>query len=132
TVFDPWHKPRVGGLAIYGREGKDTSKKRDEWIFEHSRKGVRARAKCCVQFGETLHVDLRMVDTSDFVIAHCPTNVYSVGTPHEIAVCREQRKPVLFVSPPVSYPTLAALRKHLRKDRAGTRLLEQLVSEVPI
>jgi hypothetical protein len=44
-------------------------------------------------------MDLRMVDTSDFIVAYVPTNVYSVGTPHEIILCRSERKPVLFVSP---------------------------------
>lgn len=41
-----------------------------------------------------MHIDLRMVDMSDFVIAYCPTNIYSVGTVHEIVVTREQHKPV--------------------------------------
>jgi hypothetical protein len=132
TVFNPWHKPRVAGLLRYGIEGKTSTEKRAEWIFSTSRKGIRARAALCRKFAETLHTDLRMVDTSDFVIAHCPTNVYSVGTPHEIAVCRQQRKPVLFVSPSVSYPSLGALRKHLAKDPVGKRLLDQLTSEVPI
>ncbi len=31
------------------------------------------------EFWETLHIDLRMVDTSDFTIAYVPTNIYSVG-----------------------------------------------------
>jgi len=54
-----------------------------------------------------------MMDTSDFVICYCPTNIYSVGTPHEIILARQQRKPVLFVSPYVDFPTLGLLRKHL-------------------
>jgi hypothetical protein len=75
-----------------------------------------------------------MVDTSDFVVAHCPTNVYSVGTPHEIIVARQQRKPVLFVSPPVEIPTLVELRRHLEQtgDRIAADLLEELVEQVPI
>jgi hypothetical protein len=59
-----------------------------------------------------------MVDTSDFVIAYCPTNVYSVGTPHEIVLCRQQRKPVLFVSPQVTFDSLDGLRAHLRQREA--------------
>ena len=54
-----------------------------------------ARAEVCGKFWETLHIDLRMVDTSDFTIAYCPTNISSVGTPHEIALCRQQRKPAI-------------------------------------
>ena len=75
-----------------------------------------------------------MVDTSDFTIAYCPTNIYSVGTPHEIALCRQQRKPVLFVSPPVEFPALDALRAHLAGRRTVERLklLTELEHQVPI
>jgi hypothetical protein len=73
-----------------------------------------------------------MEDTSDFVVCYCPTNVYSVGTPHEIILAREQRKPVLFVSPYVEFPALAELRAHLAKDRTGKALLKKLEAEVPI
>jgi hypothetical protein len=73
-----------------------------------------------------------MVDTSDFIICYCPTNVYSVGTPHEIILANEQRKPVLFVSPYVSFPALSRLKEHLAKDAEGTALLDDLVSQVPI
>jgi hypothetical protein len=73
-----------------------------------------------------------MVDTSDFIVCYCPTNVYSVGTPHEIILAREQRKPVLFVSPYVEFPTYHELAAHLAKDPKGKGLLEQLKAEVPI
>jgi hypothetical protein len=73
-----------------------------------------------------------MVDTSDFTIAYVPTNIYSVGTAHEIVLTRQQMKPVLFVSPPVTFPTLDRLRDHLREDAEGSELLEKLASEVPI
>jgi hypothetical protein len=75
-----------------------------------------------------------MVDTSDFTIAYCPTNIYSVGTPHEIALCRQQRKPVLFVSPPIEFPALADLRRHLldRGDEPALKLLSELEAQVPI
>ena len=61
-------------------------------------------------------MDLRMVDTSDFMIAYCPTNIYSVGTPHEIIMATLQHKPVLFVSPPIVFPALHELRAHLADD----------------
>lgn len=132
VVFDPWEKPGVRGLYEYGREGLDTAKAREKWTFDASPDGARKRAKLTGKFWETLHIDLRMVDTSDFTIAYCPTNIYSVGTPHEIALCRQQRKPVLLVSPPVAFPALTALERHLKADPRGTRLLKAVVNEVPI
>jgi hypothetical protein len=145
TVFDPWVKPEVRGLYQYGREDDQDSPPRGRWTFltgdpstgkgeSNRREGAKARAACAEQFWPALHIDLRMVDTSDFVIAYCPTNVYSVGTPHEIILCRQQRKPVLFVSPHVTFPAQDALRQHLEnnEDRAGLALLEQLEKEVPV
>lgn len=132
TVFDPWNKPEVRGLHEYGREGIDTTHQRDRWTFADTDEGAEARARCTGHFWETLHIDLRMVDVSDFVVAYCPTTVYSVGTPHEIILCRQQRKPVLFVSPKVMLPSLAALRGHLASDARGTALLAALEAEVPI
>lgn len=132
TVFDPWNKSAVRGLFEYGREGVDTTNVRKAWNFEPGAGGATARARCSGKFWETLHIDLRMVDTSDFVIAYCPTNIYSVGTPHEIVISRQQRKPVLFVSPPVQFTTLEQLRKHLAHDRKGLALLERVAHEVPI
>ncbi len=79
-----------------------------------------------------MHIDLRMVDTSDFTISYCPTNIYSVGTPHEIIMATLQHKPVLFVSPPVVFPTLHELREHLQQDTKGAALLERLEKEIPI
>ena len=134
TVFDPWQKPEVRGLSEYGREGVDTAKVREAWVFDEGARGAKARAKLTGKFWETLHIDLRMVDTSDFVVAYCPTNVYSVGTPHEIALARLQRKPVLFVSPPVEFPTYTALESHLAAagDKKAQDLLKQLAVELPL
>ena len=132
TVFDPWNKPRVRGLHEYGREGVETVEIRHAWTFARGPDGAQTRARISGRFWETLHIDLRMVDTCDFVIAYCPTNVYSVGTPHEIVLARQQRKPVLIVSPAVRLPSLEALREHLREDRKGRKLLEKLLEEVPV
>lgn len=133
TVFDPWTKPGIRGFEEYGHEGVST-KDRGRWSFAPGKKGARARARCANRFWESLHSDLRMVDSSDFVVCYCPTNVYSVGTPHEVILCRQQKKPVLFVSPHVVFPTLDELEAHLseRQDRRGARLLERLKAEVPI
>ena len=112
-----------------------TTKTRSARAGGRSRTRRRARPgarRCAEAFWPALHIDLRMVDTSDFVIAYCPTNVYSVGTPHEIILARQQRKPVLFVSPPVAVPGLSRdLRRHLelpgrrRRARACSIELEQ-------
>jgi hypothetical protein len=132
TVFDPWAKPQVRGLHEYGREGAETADVRKQWTFEPGEEGAQARAACSGRFWETLHIDLRMVDTSDFLVAYCPTNIYSVGTPHEIVVARQQRKPVLLVSPPVTFPAYEDLKKHLADDPTGRVLLERLAGELPI
>jgi hypothetical protein len=133
TVFDPWFKPSVRGLYEYGREDvKSGERIKKRWTYEAGKKGAQARSWCARQFWETLHIDLRMVDTSDFSISYCPTNIYSVGTPHEIIMATLQHKPVLFVSPPVTFPTLEELRAHLKNDPKGAALLERLEREVPI
>jgi hypothetical protein len=133
-VFDPWNKPEVRGLHDYGRESSTSTDIRQEWTFQASEAGARKRAKITGKYWETLHIDLRMVDTADFLVAYCPTNVYSVGTVHEIALARSERKPVLFVSPSVEFPSYGALEKHLKDkdDRIGTKLLQKLKDEVPI
>lgn len=131
-VFDPWNKPRVRGLHEYGREDAISDRARRDWTFADGEDGARARAACARGFRETVHIDLRMVDICDFVIAYVPTNVYSVGTPHEIIVARNQKKPVLFVSPPVPMKGLEALRAHLESDPEGSELLQTLIEEVPI
>ena len=134
TVFDPWFKPEIQGVKEYGREDETTARVRAQWCFDPSEKGAQARANCADHFWPALHMDLRMVDTSDFIIAYVPTNVYSVGTPHEIILCRLERKPVLFVSPPVKFPALARLRDHLgeKGDAEGSRMLKGLEEQVPI
>jgi hypothetical protein len=133
-VFDPWFKPGVRGAERYGLEDINTIDVREEWTFEQGQVGDEKRSQCAERFWETLHIDLRMVDTSDFTIAFVPTNIYSVGTVHEIVLSRLQSKPVLFVSPPVIFPALELLRAHLEqgKDMHALQLLERLVCDVPI
>ncbi|MBA3833068.1 MAG: hypothetical protein H0X34_14465 [Chthoniobacterales bacterium] len=133
-VFDPWFKPGVRGAHQYGLEDIETIDVREEWTFAQGQAGDEKRSRCAEKFWETLHIDLRMVDTSDFTIAYVPTNVYSVGTVHEIVLSRLQWKPVLFVSPPVTFPALEQLRAHLREraDEHALRLLEQLATDVPV
>lgn len=132
TVFDPWDKPQIQGLQDYGQEGQGTTDVRAKWTYELGEDGAARRAAVAESFWPALHVDLRMVDTSDFIICYCPTNIYSVGTPHEIILARQQRKPVLFVSPYVTYPALKSLKDHLLDDSVGTKFLNDLIREVPI
>ena len=131
-VFDPWNKPNIKGLHEYGKEDEHTIKIRENWTFTQDKKGIEARGECAAAFWETLHIDLRMVDVSDFIIAYCPTNIYSVGTVHEIALARQQHKPVLFVSPPVKFPALEKLEKELADNAKALTLLEELRTELPI
>lgn len=134
TVYDPWNKPEVLGMRHYGKEDEFSTEKRYNWTFEDSQEGDHLRAELCDEFWPTLHIDLRMVDTSDFLVSYCPTNIYSVGTVHEIVMARLQNKPVLFVSPPIVFPSLGELEQHLdgKGDRQGRALLNKLGAEVPL
>jgi len=73
-----------------------------------------------------------MVDTADFLIAYCPTTTYGVGTVHEIAMARFQRKPVLLVTPRIAVPELQDLRDHLKSDKRGKKLLASLETKIPL
>ncbi|MEX1119378.1 MAG: hypothetical protein WEB60_11360 [Terrimicrobiaceae bacterium] len=114
TVLDPWNKPAIRGHFEYGVEGILPSKAEYEADF-WTNPATRARFE--KDFWETVHIDCRMTDVSDFLISFVPTNIYSVGTVHEIVLARSQFKPVLFVSPPVKYeffPELDGLDPHVR------------------
>ena len=132
TVFDPWEKPEIRGLFEYGKEDIQTIKERDKWTFEPTVEGSSTRAELAEYFWDTMHIDLRMVDISDFVIAYCPTNIYSVGTVHEIVVARSQHKPVLFISPAIEFAALPELKRAAEKDPDLSALIESLEAEVPI
>lgn len=64
VVFDPWEKPQARGLYEYGREDVKSVDARKRWTFDDSGAGAIARAQCSGKFWETLHIDLRMVDTA--------------------------------------------------------------------
>ena len=134
VVYDPWSKPTVIGMPYYGKEDEFTLAKRENWTFGSRKEHHRIREQVGEEFWATVHIDLRMTDISDFVIAYCPTNVYSVGTVHEIVMARLQQKPVLLVSPQVTFPAYDELRAHLKKveDIKALDLLSRVEQEIPI
>ena len=115
SVLDPWNKPNIRGHKNYGREGVAHNKfeyEKDFWVNDET------RARFETDFWETVHIDLRMTDLSDYVIAFVPTNIYSVGTVHEVITARNQLKPTLLISPPVKYeffPEIDALSDDVKK-----------------
>lgn len=133
TVYDPWNKPEVAGMKHYGKEDEFSTSKRQNWNYD-GEQGDKIRAQLSEEFWPTLHIDLRMVDTSDFLVAYVPTNIYSVGTVHEIVMARLQNKPVLFVSPRVEFPSVNQLESHFKdmKDTKGQKLFNELKQQLPI
>jgi len=133
-VLDPWRKPEIRALHGYGKEDDKSTENRNRWTFGDTPEERALRAEICHSYWPTLHIDLRMVDKSDFLISFCPTNTYSVGTVHEIALARQQHKPVLFVSPPIPLRSLTELRDHLLQtgDKKGQELLQKLQQEQPM
>jgi hypothetical protein len=129
-VFDPWFKPMVRGHDRYGIEDPNSTGGRRDWVFDDNPESARIRSRLSGRFWEIMHIDLRMVDLSDFVIAYCPTNLYSVGTPHEIVLARQQRKPVLLVSPPLPFRAWPVLKERLSRDPKLKALLEEAELEV--
>ncbi len=123
TVYDPWNKPEVSGMPHFGKEDEFTVNQRDRWTYDPSKEGSKTREDLSTEFWPTLHIDLRMTDLSDFVVAYCPTNIYSVGTVHEIAVARQQHKPVLLVTPQLHAPALTRFKDHLKTLGEDTRAL---------
>jgi hypothetical protein len=76
-----------------------------------------------------------MTDLADFLIAYCPTNIYSVGTVHEIATARLQHKPVLLVTPRLEMAAVNELKTYLESlndDGVGSGLFEKLSHETPL
>jgi hypothetical protein len=134
TVYDPWNKPQVSGMRHYGKEDEFTLERREDWTYGQTADDAGARAELCELFWPTLHIDLRMTDLADFIIAYCPTNIYSVGTVHEIATARLEHKPVLLVTPPIDLSVFDELEKYLASlsdGGNGSDLLKKLATVVP-
>ena len=90
-----------------------------------AKEGAEARAWCARQFWETLHIDLRMVDTSDFTISYCPTNIYSVGTPHEIIMATLSTNPCCLSVRRSCFPPCTNCGNTLERSRRSS-LLQRL------
>jgi hypothetical protein len=104
-----WKAPNeIRALQGYGKEDGKSTENRNRWTFGESPRERALRAEICQSYWPTVHIDLRMVDKSDFLISFCPTNIYCVGSVHEIALARQQHKPVLFVSPPIPLRSLTS------------------------
>lgn len=130
-VYDPWSKPIIVGQNQYGKNYEYSTEARIRWTFDNTEEGRKTRAELCAEFYPTVHINRRMVDICDFLIAYCPTNVYSVGTVNEIVRARAQNKPVLLVSPPVEYFSFDQLKERLKNndDQESLILLEKLEKE---
>ena len=79
----------------------------------------RPAPKLTGHYWETLHIDLRMVDTADFLVALLSDQRVQRRNRPRDRVARLERKPVLFVSPPSSFPPTTRSGGHLKKDRVG-------------
>lgn len=84
VVLDPLLKPTDIGLETDdNRSTRKVLKQKGRYeLFSEIMRSIR-------------HVDLRMVDISDFIIAYIDLDTYSCGTIEEIVVCNKQKKPVI-------------------------------------
>jgi hypothetical protein len=131
-VYDPEHKPDVVGMPHYGKEDEFSDQLRADFTYDDTPAGRIKRAQISEKYWPTVHTDLRMTDLANFIIAYCPTNTYSVGTVHEIAMARQEHKPVLLVTPRLKMGKADELEQHLQGDKKGLQLLEQLRAEAII
>jgi len=89
-ILDPTDKP----VTYDGYKDFDTEK---DHYYNLRRHGHWDELEKMCQM--TMHVDLRLVDKSDCVIAVLNPSVPMFGTIHEIVQARQQKKPVLLVDP---------------------------------
>ena len=137
TVFDPWFKPDVRGMHEYGREDRQKRRANQGCLDVPVRTQGRGDSGLGVRgnFGKRCISTSGMVDTSDFTISYCPTNIYSVGTPHEIITATLQHKPG-FIWFPARRSIFQLSSQIARSPKAMIprvrTLLAQLEWEVPI
>lgn len=89
-ILDPTDKP----VTYDGYKDFDTEKEHYYNLRKHGQWDE--LEKMCQM---TMHVDLRLVDKSDVLIAVLNPDVPMFGTIHEIVAARQQKKPVLIVDP---------------------------------
>ncbi len=83
-VFDPTKKNEFSGLNEIGEERKQLNNLKNEGKWDEFNK----------IFKKIMHIDLRSVDHSDFVIAYMPKDIPVFGSVHEIVEARRQKKKV--------------------------------------
>ena len=84
-VFNPINKPKP-----FVSEIKEEGKKVQQFIENNDFYAAHEFVK-----QDIVHVDLRMVDLSDFLIVYINPNFHTCGTYHELFHAWEQKKPVL-------------------------------------
>ena len=89
-ILDPTDKP----VTYSGYADFDTEK---DYYYSLRKHGHWDELQKMCQM--TMHVDLRLVDKSDVVIAVLNPDVPMFGTIHEIVEARQQKKPVLMIDP---------------------------------
>ncbi len=86
VVLNPLVKPVPGfDENMENKERRTQLKKDEKWSI------IRREMR------EIRHIDLRMVDISDFIIVHVDIETYTVGTWEEVTLANRQKKPVLVV-----------------------------------
>ncbi len=89
-ILDPTNKP----VTYEGYTDFDTEKDHYHSLRKHGQWDE--LEKLCQM---TMHVDLRLVDKSDLIIAVLDPTVPMFGTIHEIVQARLQKKPVVLIDP---------------------------------
>ena len=85
-VYNPCEKPITNPEVLENKETRDSiNELRENECFSSLRE----------MYASIRTVDLRMVDTSDFLIANIDVDVHACGTYEEIVTANRQKKPVL-------------------------------------
>jgi len=90
-ILDPTNKP-LGDLVEY--RDFDTEQEFFNALVKHKRWDEYERYIKAI-----MHIDLRLVDKSDVIIATVNPEIPMCGTWHEIVIARQQKKPVLLIDP---------------------------------
>ena len=135
VVFDPWFKPEIRGVEGTAARTRRTPPPARVDVRGHEGPVRRGARRCAEAFWPALHIDLRMVDTSDFVIAHCPDQRLQRRHP-----ARDHPRPASSASRSCSSARRSLSRPWTNSagtwscqgDAVGARLLAELEQQVPI